>query len=123
MGEGNAAEVKDRLEREREFHDARFDGEDSRHSGRFYAINKASDRFFREVIESLPPGSAFLDYGCGEGAYCGIHAAEHGHQVTAIDRRTPAPESSLTPTRNADMSQTPCSTIPATSRPVPRRAM
>jgi len=79
------SEVKDRLDREREFHDARFDGEDSRNSGRFYAINKASDRFFRDAIEALPAGSNFLDYGCGEGAYCAVHAAENGHSVTAID--------------------------------------
>jgi SAM-dependent methyltransferase len=77
--------VSDRIEREREFHDARFGEESGRPSDRFYHINASSDGFFRRIIEALPEGSRLLDYGCGEGAYCGIHAAANGHRVTAID--------------------------------------
>lgn len=77
--------MSDRLEREQRFHDARFGEEAGRPSDRFYHINRASDRYFRDVIEDLRPGSRVLDYGCGEGAYCALHAAECGHAVTAVD--------------------------------------
>lgn len=76
----------DRLAREREFHDARFSGDEgSRPAGRFYAINRASDQFFRDALDAVPKGSRVLDYGCGAGAYAAIHAAGAGHRVTAID--------------------------------------
>jgi SAM-dependent methyltransferase len=78
--------MSDRLEREREFHDARFgDHEEDRPSDRFYRINAASDRYYRDVIDRLPEGSKVLDYGCGAGAYCAYHAAKAGHDVTAVD--------------------------------------
>jgi len=77
--------MSDRLEREQQFHDARFGDDDGRPSDRFYRINHASDRFFRDVIDDLPPESMVLDYGCGEGAYCALHAAQSGHRVTAVD--------------------------------------
>lgn len=74
----------DRLAREQEFHDARF-AEGPRAADRFYAINRASDRFFRDALDALEPGSSVLDYGCGEGAYAAIHAARRGLPVIAID--------------------------------------
>ena len=78
--------MSDRLARERNFHDARFaDGEEGRSAGRFYAVNAASDGYFRRQIESLPEGTKLLDYGCGDKAYCAFHAAACGHSVTAID--------------------------------------
>lgn len=78
--------MDDRLRREQEFHDARFsEGGGDRPADRFYSINAASNRYFKQAIESVPPGAAMLDYGCGEGSYAALHAAHHGHQVTAID--------------------------------------
>lgn len=78
--------MSDRLEREREFHDARFgDDDEGRPSDRFYQINAASDRYYRDIIDRLPEGSKVLDYGCGAGAYCAYYAAEVGHDVTAVD--------------------------------------
>jgi ubiquinone/menaquinone biosynthesis C-methylase UbiE len=77
---------EDRLVREREFHDARFSSDSGgRPADRFYAINRASDQFFRAALDALPTGSVVLDYGCGEGAYAAIHAAGRRHRVTAID--------------------------------------
>lgn len=78
--------MSDRLARERDFHDSRFGDEaEGRAADRFYAINQASDRYFRAEIESLPPGRKLLDYGCGDAAYVALHAASCGHQVTGID--------------------------------------
>lgn len=76
--------MDDRLAREREFHDVRFEGE-ARSADRFYAINQASERFFEEQIEGVTPGSRVLDYGCGNGIYVALHAAQHGCEVIAID--------------------------------------
>jgi SAM-dependent methyltransferase len=76
----------DRLEREQEFHDSRFGAEGGhRPADRFYAINRASDQYFRRAIRSLVPGRKVLDYGCGAGAYAAIEAAQNGHQVIAVD--------------------------------------
>jgi SAM-dependent methyltransferase len=77
-------EASDRLERERQFHDDRFGGEE-RSASRFYAINKASTRFYQSRIEALPKESTLLDYGCGDGAYVAFHAARSGMRVTAVD--------------------------------------
>jgi SAM-dependent methyltransferase len=77
--------TEDRLEREREFHDSRFSGEQDRPADRFYAVNRASDSFYKAQLAALPPGSEVLDYGCGEGAYAAIEAARRGHTVMAID--------------------------------------
>lgn len=72
--------------RERDFHDARFaNGDGSRAADRFYAINEASVRYYKQSIEAVPPGATMLDYGCGAGAHAALHAAQHGHRVTAID--------------------------------------
>jgi SAM-dependent methyltransferase len=79
---------QDRLEREQQFHDSRFGAEgegDHRPADRFYAINRASDQYFRVAIRSLAPGQAVLDYGCGAGAYAAIEAAKNGHWVVAVD--------------------------------------
>lgn len=75
----------DRLAREQGFHDARFASDDGRPADRFYAINHASNAFFRDALAALPAGSLVLDYGCGDGAYAAIEAAQRGHRVTAID--------------------------------------
>jgi SAM-dependent methyltransferase len=77
--------TEDRLEREREFHDSRFSDEQGRPADRFYAINRASDGFYKAELAQLAPGSEVLDYGCGEGAYAAIEAARLGHSVMAID--------------------------------------
>lgn len=78
--------MDDRLRREQEFHNARFaEGGGYRPADRFYAVNAASNEYFKRAIEAVPPGAAMLDYGCGEGSYAALHAAHHGHRVTAID--------------------------------------
>jgi SAM-dependent methyltransferase len=77
---------QDRLEREQQFHDTRFGDEgEQRPADRFYAINRASDEYFRRAIRSLAAGRTVLDYGCGAGAYAAIEAAQQGHLVVAID--------------------------------------
>ncbi|MFZ0039970.1 MAG: class I SAM-dependent methyltransferase [Solirubrobacteraceae bacterium] len=76
----------DRLAREREFHDTRFaDADGVRPADRFYAINHASDGYFRAALDELSPEARVLDYGCGSGAYVALHAAGNGNRVTAID--------------------------------------
>ncbi|HLI60904.1 MAG TPA: class I SAM-dependent methyltransferase [Solirubrobacteraceae bacterium] len=77
----------DRLAREQAFHDARFaHGDSHRSADRFYAINRASDAYFRMALDAARPGARVLDYGCGDGAYGALHAAiREDLAVTAID--------------------------------------
>ena len=95
----------DRLSREQEFHDARFaEGAPSRSADRFYAINQASDGFFREHLDALPSGTKVLDYGCGEGAYGALHAATRDDlDITAIDLSPVAIEQARGKARDANV--------------------
>lgn len=80
-----AGPARERYEREREFHDARFGAPDERAADRFYAINAASSAFYFSRLDAAPDSASILDYGCGEGAYSATHAAERGRRVTAVD--------------------------------------
>lgn len=80
---GDAA--RERYEREREFHDSRFATPDSRSADRFYDIDRASSAFYFSRLDAAPSSAAVLDYGCGEGAYSAIRAAEGNRRVTAVD--------------------------------------
>ncbi len=77
--------TEERLAREREWHDDRFGADEGRPLGRIYAINAAGEQFFQDAIDALPPDAKVLDYGCGDGAYCALHAAQRGLDATAID--------------------------------------
>jgi SAM-dependent methyltransferase len=97
------SERSDRLVREQAFHDARFaEGTAHRAADRFYAINQASDAFFRAALDAVPSGARVLDYGCGEGAYGALHAAAREDlDVTAIDLSPVAIEQAQTRARSA----------------------
>jgi ubiquinone/menaquinone biosynthesis C-methylase UbiE len=78
--------VNDRIARERAFHDARFADElAARPADRFYVINRASNAYFKRIIDAAPPGARALEIGCGDGAYAALHAASRGLSVTAVD--------------------------------------
>ena len=82
---GAGAEVDERIEREREWHDERFGDEEGRSLGRMYAINGAGERWYQGAIDGLPDEALVLDYGCGDEAYCAMYAASHGKRARAID--------------------------------------
>lgn len=74
----------DRYERERAFHDARFEHDD-RGANRFYVIDRsAGERFFEEVFKA-PPEAMVLDFGCGADAAVAMRLAEAGRRVSAFD--------------------------------------
>ncbi len=77
--------MKDRIEREREFHDNRFatDG-GARPSDRFYAITQASSTQFRRRVLELARDADVLEYGCGLGSIA-FEAAPIARHVTGID--------------------------------------
>jgi SAM-dependent methyltransferase len=82
MAAGRAA--SDRYERERAFHDERFQ-DDHRSANRFYVIDRsASERFARE-IDKAAPDAMVLDFGCGAEAAVAMRLAEAGRNVTAFD--------------------------------------
>lgn len=74
----------DRYERERTFHDERFE-DDRRAANRFYVIDRsAAERFFDEVRKS-PPDASVLDLGCGADAPVAMRLGGEGKRVTAVD--------------------------------------
>lgn len=82
---GAGPETDERIEREREWHDERFEGGDSRKLGILYEINRAGHRWYKDAIDRLADDALLLDYGCGDHAYCAMHAAERGLRAKAID--------------------------------------
>ena len=50
------ASDQDRLTREQQFHDARFGADMGRTADRFYAINRASDAYFRQASAASVQG-------------------------------------------------------------------
>lgn len=74
-----------RVEREREFHDARFaNGGGRRRSSAFYDIARPSRRFFEERISEIPSGSRVLELGCGPDS-AAWELWERGVEVDGID--------------------------------------
>jgi len=80
-GEGTLTE---RYQREREFHDGRFQHDD-RAANRFYVIDRSvSERFIEELLKTPPEGTA-LDFGCGADASVAMRLADTGRHVTGFD--------------------------------------
>ena len=73
-----------RYERERAFHDERFE-DDDRPANRFYAIFEAPKQAFIERLDRVPADAVALDYGCGATASSARRLARRGVKVTAID--------------------------------------
>lgn len=74
-----------RVEREREFHDARFaKGDGRRRSSGFYDLAQSSQERFSSWIQEIPTGSRVLELGCGPDSVA-WDLWERGVEVTGID--------------------------------------
>jgi SAM-dependent methyltransferase len=78
-----SAEGADRLRREREYHDARYETETRASAGKYYAVD-ASEGAYRDHLEAVAPGERVLEYGCGVGS-AAFELAAAGAEVTGID--------------------------------------
>ena len=77
---------EDRLQRERSFHDKRFEGDDTARTSarKFYSVNThAMDRYLA-IVSRFCRNKNLLEYGCGTGSWSETWS-EYGARVTGID--------------------------------------
>jgi len=83
--------ANDRYAKEQRFHDSLVSSGLDRPAGRFYAINRRSWDFYRDLIvdgaaQARTRGDgAILEYGSGAGAYSSLVLAEAGYPSVGID--------------------------------------
>jgi SAM-dependent methyltransferase len=78
-------DVAQRAERERAFHDARYEDDDSlATNAKFYAVTTGVGEFLQSRIDAIQPDERVLELGCGLHASC-WELAERGVDVVAID--------------------------------------
>jgi SAM-dependent methyltransferase len=77
------AEDTDRLRREREYHDARYELETRTRAAKYYEVD-ASEHAYRGQLGALGAGDRVLEYGCGVGS-AAFDLAVAGAAVTGID--------------------------------------
>jgi ubiquinone/menaquinone biosynthesis C-methylase UbiE len=82
----NSDQALDRIQREKEFHDACFEEQTRQRADveRFYKSANSSKAFYKGYLSAHCPGKRVLEYGCGADGYS-IFLARLGACVTAID--------------------------------------
>ena len=77
--------MKDRLKKEKTFHNIRFGGEDRRSCvSKYYSVTKHSEELYRNLVLERSRGASLLEYGCGRGKMV-LDWARNGAVVDAID--------------------------------------
>lgn len=74
----------DRINREKEFHNAAFAQNIRDSITKYYAIAGKAFDHYSETIYRIASGDRVLEYGCGAGSYA-FHLARKGAKVTGID--------------------------------------
>lgn len=75
---------KDRLDREKEFHNEAFATGKRKKVKKYYKTTDRSKNFYRDKIHEDVAGKSVLEYGCGPGSQA-FSLAKAGANVTAID--------------------------------------
>ena len=75
---------KNRIEREKDFHDISFRDNIRKKAHKFYSVTKKSRDYYHQILKSNSTGANALEYGCGPGGFA-FMLAEHGAKVTGID--------------------------------------
>lgn len=78
------ADVAERLERERTFHDEAFAAHTRQRTDKFYAVAKEAWQAYEGAILRQAKGIDVLEYGCGPGSFATV-LASHGSRVVGID--------------------------------------
>lgn len=76
--------VKNRIDREKEFHNEAFSTGSRKSVKKYYSTTDLSKGFYREQIHKDVVGKKVLEYGCGPGSQA-FTLAEKGAEVYAID--------------------------------------
>jgi len=75
---------RDRLDREKEFHNETFSTGKRKRVKKYYKTTDRSKQFYKDKIHEDIVGKAVLEYGCGPGSQA-FSLAKAGARVTAID--------------------------------------
>lgn len=78
-----ASSDADKIERERQFHDHRFEINVRAKAQRYYSVEAGRGRY-HEMLDAIPSGARVLEYGCGPGS-AAFDLAAHGADVVGID--------------------------------------
>lgn len=76
--------MEKRIQREKIFHNERFENNTRKHLDKYYSISKNSRALYLNFIESDIEGKTILEYGCGEGSFS-FEIAQLGANVFGID--------------------------------------
>jgi len=76
--------MDNRIIREKEFHNERFEKDTRKHLDKYYSITQNSRALYLDLIKSGSEGKSILEYGCGEGSFS-FDLAELGAKVYGID--------------------------------------
>lgn len=81
------AKSKERLEREQQFHNQRYQNDNERQQkvGRFYKITNSITQEYRQALLDKCPEAKIIEYGCGKGSYAFELARNKAELVTGID--------------------------------------
>lgn len=76
--------MSERVEREREFHNAVFAEHGRAPLAKYYTVQRHAFKRYEELISQVPAGGQVLEYGCGPGSWA-YFLAKRGIHVTGID--------------------------------------
>ncbi|MBT4365748.1 MAG: class I SAM-dependent methyltransferase [Candidatus Latescibacteria bacterium] len=81
--------IDDRKQREKDFHDERFSGDDKirKNASKYYSITQESSSFYKNLILRYCENKQLLEYGCGAGSNT-IFWVQNRAIVTSIDIST-----------------------------------
>ena len=78
---------KDRIEREKQFHDLRYSDDNIRRQkvSKFYSITSSITQAYKQKLLESSKNSKVIEYGCGKGSYAFEIAHNRAELVTGID--------------------------------------
>ena len=78
---------KDRIEREKQFHDLRYTDDNKRQQkvSKFYSITNSITQAYQQKLLGSSKNSKVIEYGCGKGSYAFKIARNQAEVVTGID--------------------------------------
>ena len=74
----------DKIKKEKEFHNIRFEKETRNSLNKYYSISHLIDTYFKDKLESITKGKRVLEYGCGLGSES-FELIKIASEVHAID--------------------------------------